>query len=350
MTGVGVLSPLHSVTYASLSYCYVLSMAAAGMAFGFAVFKSEYYGLPTFLGAIGTAAGGLFIAQSGDLNVHAKLAIAFFLPPSGFTIGIFIIEDWFYAFGETPVDLNYSFGGSRNLPSLGALQGVMIASGVCYMLLCIGMPFDWLFRREFSAADHIAEVDTTSYACDREISSSEFEGEEVLLDVRNMSHVYPDGTHAVKDISFQVRSGEILSFLGANGAGKSTAMGMLCGTLKATVGDAMVGEFSISTSTTKARRCLGICTQQDVLWPDLSVREHLMLFGLLRGTSVSLISKKVSQMVQDLGFPEKADFQSAQLSGGQKRRLCAGISMIGDNKVVFLDEVCIAVLSILGHS
>lgn len=116
-------------------------------------------------------------------------------------------------------------------------------------------------------------------------------------------------------------------------------MNMLCGTLKATAGDAIVGDYSISTNTTKARICLGICTQQDVLWPDLSVREHLLLFGLLRGTAVSSISSKVNQMILDLGFPEKADFQSGQLSGGQKRRLCAGISMIGENKVVFLDEV-----------
>ncbi len=100
-----------------------------------------------------------------------------------------------------------------------------------------------------------------------------------------------------------------------------------------------MGDYSITTTTTRARRCLGICTQQDVLWPDISVREHLLLFGLLRGTSLSTITRKVNQMILDLGFPEKAEFQSGQLSGGQKRRLCAGISMIGENKVVFLDEV-----------
>ena len=121
--------------------------------------------------------------------------------------------------------------------------------------------------------------------------------------------------------------------------GKSTTMGMLCGTLKATVGDAIVGSYSISTNTTKARRSLGICTQQDVLWPDLSVYEHLLLFGFLRGTSLTRLFGNVTRMIEDLGFPEKSHFQSAQLSGGQKRRLCAGISMIGDNKVVFLDEV-----------
>ena len=123
-------------------------------------------------------------------------------------------------------------------------------------------------------------------------------------------------------------------------------MGMLCGTLKATVGDAQIGDFSITKSMTKARRSLGICTQQDVLWGDLSVREHLLIFGFLRGTSFWELAAKVHLMVHDLGFPEKANFMAAQLSGGQKRRLCAGISMIGNNKVVFLDEVLILLTTV----
>ncbi len=80
---------------------------------------------------------------------------------------------------------------------------------------------------------------------------------DVLLSVKELSHIYPDGTQAVKDISFDIKKGEVLSFLGANGAGKSTSMGMLCGTLEASFGDATVNGYSITTERTSARRNLG---------------------------------------------------------------------------------------------
>ena len=133
-----------------------------------------------------------------------------------------------------------------------------------------------------------------------------------------------------------MHEGEILSFLGANGAGKSTTMNMLCGTLKATSGDALVNGYSISRSTSKARRNLGICTQKDVIWDDITLEEHLYLFSKLRGCKKIFI--EISRMIDSLGFPEKAKSLAGTLSGGQKRRLCVGISMIGGNKVVYLDE------------
>lgn len=216
MLGVTIMTPLSVPVYASLSYCLVLSLSAAGMAFGFAVFKFEYYALPAFLFSIATAVGGLFVAQDPLLSVSAKLAFAFFLPPTGLAIGIFIIEDWFFKFGEdTPLDMNYAFNyGNRVLPSMNNLQGTLIGSAIFYMFICYGMPFDWVFHSDPSITENIiSSSEELNYPCAREASDG-FDGEKVLLDVKNISHVYPDGTHAVKNISFQVRSGEILSFLG----------------------------------------------------------------------------------------------------------------------------------------
>ena len=120
--------------------------------------------------------------------------------------------------------------------------------------------------------------------------------------------------------------------------GKSTTMGMLCGTLDATFGDAIINGYSISTRRTMARRNLGICMQQDILWDDVNVEDHLLLFGGLRGLRGKELREDVNRMIESLGFPEKRFSMAGQLSGGQKRRLCVGLSMVGGNSVVFLDE------------
>jgi ATP-binding cassette subfamily A (ABC1) protein 3 len=132
--------------------------------------------------------------------------------------------------------------------------------------------------------------------------------------------------------------GEVLSFLGANGAGKSTTMKMLCGTLDATYGDAMVNGYSITTEKTLARRNLGIAMQQDIIWDDVNVEDHLLLFGRLRGLHGKELRTAVTTMIESVGFPEKRKSLAGTLSGGQKRRLCVALSMVGGNSVVYLDE------------
>jgi ATP-binding cassette subfamily A (ABC1) protein 3 len=113
---------------------------------------------------------------------------------------------------------------------------------------------------------------------------------------------------------------------------------MMCGTLEATLGDTLVNGFSIGTNKTMARRNLGIAMQQDIIWDDISVEDHLYLFGSLRGVFGAKLLADVDKMVEDLGFPEKRKSLAGTLSGGQKRRLCVGISMVGGNSVVYLDE------------
>jgi ABC-type multidrug transport system ATPase subunit len=115
-------------------------------------------------------------------------------------------------------------------------------------------------------------------------------------------------------------------------------MKMLCGTLDATYGDAKINGYSITSQRVQARRNLGIAMQQDIIWDDVSVRDHLMLFGRLRGLHRSKLRTAVQEMLESLGFPEKAYSLASQLSGGQKRRLCVGISMIGQTSFVALDE------------
>jgi ABC-type multidrug transport system ATPase subunit len=224
---------------------------------------------------------------------------------------------------------------SKHLPSVNSSCGVLIASAIFYYFIAWGMPFDWIMPKE-NLADLFGRADdAVVYPCDDEPID---EDSSALLKVRDITHIYGDGTQAVKGISFSVRAGEVLSYLGANGAGKSTTMGMLCGTLPMTFGDASVNGFSITRQKMLARRNLGICMQTDVIWDDISVIDHLYLFGRLRGMHGQALKDDVELMVQSLGFPEKAYSAAGTLSGGQKRRLCVGISMVGGNSVVYLDE------------
>ena len=83
--------------------------------------------------------------------------------------------------------------------------------------------------------------------------------------------------------------------------------------------------------------------QQNVIWDDISIEDHLYVFARLRGLKGAALKQDVQNMMNHLGFPEKARSAAGTLSGGQKRRLCVGISMVGGNSVVYLDEPTVRV-------
>lgn len=324
----------HISPYAALLTCYSLALIPFLLAFGFVVFRSEYYSLPAFLLSVILCVCGDYLADNENISIGLKLFLGFLAPPMTFTLGIFQTETYLYH--HTDSEMNFSHVDlSKHLPNVNSCLGILIASSVFYSFIAWGMPFDWIIPKE-NIAEILGRMDeTVVYPCDDELIEI---ADEALLTVNDVTHIYPDGTQAVKGISFSVRNGEVLSYLGANGAGKSTTMGMLCGTLPITFGDATVNGYSITRNKVLARRNLGICMQSDVIWEDISIIDHLYLFGRLRGMSGNELKKDVDTMIESLGFPEKAFSAAGTLSGGQKRRLCVGISMVGGNSVVYLDE------------
>lgn len=84
--------------------------------------------------------------------------------------------------------------------------------------------------------------------------------------------------------------------------------------------------------------CIGVCPQFDLLWPQLTVEEHFYFYARLRGTPSSKLKETVEDTLQDVNLTQFRNFKSTQLSGGMKRRLSVGISMVGDPRIVFLDE------------
>lgn len=143
---------------------------------------------------------------------------------------------------------------------------------------------------------------------------------------------------AVDDISFEVRKGEIFGFLGANGAGKTTAMRMLCGLSKPTAGKASVGGFDVYRQTEKIKQNIGYMSQKFSLYEDLTVKENITFFGGIYRIPSKIIKSKSEEMLHKLGLEQQADKLVGSLPLGWKQKLAFSVAVIHEPKIVFLDE------------
>ncbi len=143
---------------------------------------------------------------------------------------------------------------------------------------------------------------------------------------------------AVNEISFSVEQGEIFGFLGANGAGKTTAMRMLCGLSAPTSGEGQVAGFDIVTQTEQIKRQIGYMSQRFSLYGDLTVRENIRLFGGIYGLSKSTIKQKSAELLQRLELESEADKLVDSLPLGWKQKLAFSVAILHEPKVLFLDE------------
>ena len=143
---------------------------------------------------------------------------------------------------------------------------------------------------------------------------------------------------AVRDVSFAAFPGEITALLGHNGAGKTTTMSVLTGLFSPTSGEAMVGGHSIRDGMDEVRQSLGLCPQHNMLFEDLTVREHLVFFGMLKGMTKSAAEDEGAKYISMLNLEPKKDVNVTTLSGGMKRKVNLGIALIGDSKVDEFDH------------
>ena len=123
-----------------------------------------------------------------------------------------------------------------------------------------------------------------------------------------------------------------------NGAGKTTTINMLTGMLPITSGDAYVFGHSAKYDMSSIREIMGICPQHDILWDQLTGKEHLQLFAGLKGMNPAEIQEEALKRLEQVELLHVADVQAQAYSGGMKRRLSLAIALIGDPKVVILDE------------
>lgn len=155
--------------------------------------------------------------------------------------------------------------------------------------------------------------------------------------VRNLTKKFGSFT-AVDHISFDVRKGEIFGFLGANGAGKTTAMRILCGLSIPTSGEGTVAGFDIRTQQEEIKKHIGYMSQRFTLYPDLKVCENIELFGGIYGLNDRKIEEKRVSMLKRLGLDDVSDMFVREMPLGWKQKLAFSIAMIHDPEILFLDE------------
>jgi len=143
---------------------------------------------------------------------------------------------------------------------------------------------------------------------------------------------------AVRDVSFEVRAGEIFGYLGANGAGKSTTIRMLCGLLAATAGEAEVAGVDVLRHPADARRAIGYMSQRFSLYLDLTVHENLAFFGGAYGLFGAAFRARRDEVASELGLGALGAEITGSLPGGLRQRLALACAILHMPRVVFLDE------------
>ncbi|MFA8341880.1 MAG: ATP-binding cassette domain-containing protein [Rhodothermaceae bacterium] len=157
------------------------------------------------------------------------------------------------------------------------------------------------------------------------------------IEVKKLTKKFGDFT-SVNQVSFNVKKGEIFGFLGANGAGKSTTIKMLCGILEPSDGDALVAGFSIKTEPDKVKQNIGYMSQRFSLYNDLTVEENINFFGGVYGLSDKLLQERKEWALEISNLKGKENILTGALPGGIKQRLALGTAVIHKPDIVFLDE------------
>lgn len=159
----------------------------------------------------------------------------------------------------------------------------------------------------------------------------------VVIKTAKLTKRFGDFT-AVNEITFEVYKGEIFGFLGANGAGKTTAMRMLIGLSKPTSGSAAVAGFDVYKQTENIKKNIGYMSQKFSLYEDLTVLENISFYGGIYGLSDTQIKRKSDELITSLGLQNEAKKLVASLPLGWKQKLSFSVALLHEPKIVFLDE------------
>ena len=160
---------------------------------------------------------------------------------------------------------------------------------------------------------------------------------EYAIEVRDLTKKFGAFT-AVDHVNFTVKRGEIFGFLGANGAGKSTTIRMLCGLLQPTSGTALVGGYDINTQTDQVKLSIGYMSQRFSLYDDLTVEQNIRFFGGVYGLRNDRLKERMEWVLTMADLKGREGSLTKTLSGGWKQRLALGCAILHEPKIVFLDE------------
>lgn len=160
---------------------------------------------------------------------------------------------------------------------------------------------------------------------------------EVILKVDRLTKRFGSFV-AVNQISFEVRRGELFGFIGANGAGKTTAMRMITGLLRPSEGEAVVAGYAVSSQPEQVKRRIGYMSQRFSLYEDLTVSENIRFFGGVYGLSDREIRERADELISELGMEQMRHAMVRELPLGWKQKLAFGTALLHRPEIVFLDE------------
>jgi len=161
--------------------------------------------------------------------------------------------------------------------------------------------------------------------------------DQYIITTKNLTKRFGDFT-AVDAISFDVKKGEIFGFLGANGAGKTTAMRMLCGLSIPTSGEATVASFDVYKQTEKIKKNIGYMSQKFSLYEDLTIKENIRFYAGIYGKSDAFIKEKTERLLKSLNLEKEANKLVGSLPLGWKQKLAFSVAIFHEPQIVFLDE------------
>jgi ABC-2 type transport system ATP-binding protein len=165
---------------------------------------------------------------------------------------------------------------------------------------------------------------------------------EEAIKVQNLDKHFED-VHAVKNVSFEIHTGEIFSLLGPNGAGKTTTIGMISGLLTPDGGEVWLMGYSVAKEPKAAKAELGVVPQEIALYEDISARANLNFWGKMYGLHGSELNERVAAVLKLIGLEDRATGAVSKFSGGMKRRLNVGVALLHQPRVIIMDEPTVGI-------
>uniref|UniRef100_A0A673NAM5 ATP-binding cassette sub-family A member 3-like n=1 Tax=Sinocyclocheilus rhinocerous TaxID=307959 RepID=A0A673NAM5_9TELE len=343
------------LTYSDPTLVFIFLLVFAVSTINFSFMISAFFSRAN----VAAAAGGfiyflsylpyVFLWPRYDLLSHAQKVSACLISNVAMAMGAQLIGmfertgiQWHNLFEPVTVDDDFS---------LAQVLGLLLVDSVLYGLVAwymeavfpgeYGVPRPWYFFILVSIV-YIRGAQTRSWRVSKgEFIEAEPAGLVSGVKIKHLAKVFKVGNktkEAVRDLTLNMFEGQITVLLGHNGAGKTTTLSMLTGLFPPSSGRAYINGYDICQDMALIRRSLGLCPQHDVLFDNLTVREHLLFYTQLKGYPRKKIPDEVDRILRILNLEDKRHARSKTLSGGMKRKLSIGIALIGDSKVVMLDE------------
>ncbi|XP_067087403.1 phospholipid-transporting ATPase ABCA3 isoform X2 [Osmerus mordax] len=348
----------------TLVFVFLLVFAVATINFSFMI--SVFFSKAN----VAAAAGGfvyflsylpyVFLWPRYDLLSHAQKVSACLVSNVAMAMGAQLIGmfegkgtgiQWASLFDSVTVDDDFSMAQVLGLLLMDALLYGLVAwyveavfpgeYGVPLPWYFFLLPSYWCSSPRMALLNEKEEEEDAEKAMKGEFIEEEPSGLVSGVKIKHLAKEFTLGSKtrkAVKDLTVNMFEGQITVLLGHNGAGKTTTLSMLTGLYPPTSGRAYINGYDICQDMALIRRSLGLCPQHDVLFDNLTVREHLLFYAQLKGYPRQKIPAEVDRILHILNLEDKRQARSKTLSGGMKRKLSIGIGLIGDSKVVMLDE------------